>query len=684
MRMFIIIFTIVFMSFGLANSYETELKQMPVPERLDLVKIDITNHSQVKSLDAMGIIINQVRDNYVVAEVKPEMISYLRKIGYQVSVLQQDISGFYYHNFITRSDRGRYLTYTEFVDTMNVIANNHPEICKLETLGFSHNNRLILAMKISDTVWIDEKEPAVYFDGNIHGDEKIGWAICFELIKYIVQNYYDNAFVYDLVNSREIWIVPMINPDGYVNSVRYNGRNVDLNRNFGWMWGNESNCGSDAFSENEATAFYNLFIKQPFVIYTTYHAGDSVISNPWSYTTYDSVPEKFLIWHLAQGYSQSGNYYPYGQGSIIMYLINGSSKDYCYGIGGEVSWSIEVCNTKTPPASWIDPCFNSNRNAMLYLIRKAGQGVHGTVTDSITGEPLYAQIWMQPRNWLSYTSPTNGDFHRFYLPGSYTMIVKCAGYKQETLSVVIPNNTQDSAITLDIKLMPDPLAVQNYGMRVIHNRYVTTSSNRTYPVRALGIHDGVSFQLDNTKWIVIEMAKPIQNKPDYDFTIYRTGTSGSATIKIANNWKGPWTTIGSANSAVSHFDINSSGLDTVRYVRLEAAATFNLDAIEDYAPVPAIEYYNNQLINQSLPIIISPTIASSYLKITCNANFDKDRKFTIYDALGRNLKSFYLPQNQNYIVVDLKDNDNQLLANGIYFVKADKNDRPIIKFTIIK
>ncbi|MEO0077178.1 MAG: T9SS type A sorting domain-containing protein, partial [candidate division WOR-3 bacterium] len=120
------------------------------------------------------------------------------------------------------------------------------------------------------------------------------------------------------------------------------------------------------------------------------------------------------------------------------------------------------------------------------------------------------------------------------------------------------------------------------------------------------------------------------------------------------------------------------------YVRLEATATFNLDAIEDYAPVPAIEYYNNQLINQSLPIIVFPTIATSYLKITCNANFDKDRKFTIYDALGRNLKSFYLPQNQNYIVVDLKDNDNQLLANGIYFVKADKNDRPIIKFTIIK
>jgi len=651
--------------------------QMTRPPRLDLVKIEISDNYQLKQLDNQGFIINQVREGYCVGEASPILIQQLTKQGFKITLMQEDISGFYYNNSLNRDDRGRYLTYAEFVDTMHVLANNHPDICKLETLGFSHSNRLILAMKLSDSVWVDETEPAVYFDGATHGDEKIGWAICFELIKYIVQNYYDNQQIYTLVNSREIWIVPMINPDGYYNSSRYNGRSVDVNRNYGWMWGNESSCGSDAFSENEATAYYNLFVKQPFVVYTTYHAGDSVISNPWSYTSYDTVPEKFLIWHLAQRYSQNGNYYPYGQGSIIMYLINGSSKDYCYGFGGEVSWSIEVCNYKTPSASWIDPCFNSNRNAMLYLIRKAGQGIHGKVTDSLTNEPLYAQIWVYPRNWLSYSSPTKGDFHRFYLPGTYTLMTKCPGYKTDSQTVVVPN-TADSSVFVNIKLVPDSTAIENYAMRVIHTRYVTSSSNRTYPIRSLGVHDGVSFQLDNTKWIVLAMAKPIQNDSGNDFTVYRSSGTGTANVKVSNNWKGPWTSVGTANSANSSFNIGTAGFDTVRYVRLEGSGTFYLDAIEEYVLVSDIdEIENNKLAIEDFDIY--PTLVSSRLNVECKMRFNQDIKFAIYDVLGRDVKSFEIRAGETQTSVNLKN-----LRSGVYFIKAQGIDKPVQRITIIK
>jgi hypothetical protein len=652
--------------------------EMVRPSRLDLIQVETSNYDQLKSLDNQGFIINQVRDGYCVGEASPSLIQGLSKQGYKITLMQEDISGIYYNNFFTRDDRGRYLTYAEFIDTMNVIATNNPEICKLETIGMSHTNRLLLAMKISDTVTVDENEPAVYFDGNTHGDEKIGWAICFELIKYIVRNYYDNQQIFSMVNSREIWIVPMINPDGYVNSSRYNGRSVDVNRNYGWMWGNETSCGSDAFSENEATAYYNLYSKHPFVVYTTYHAGDSVISNPWSYTSYDTIPEKFLVWHLANGYSQNVNHYPYGQGSIIMYLINGSSKDYCYGFGGEVSWSIEVCNTKTPPASWIDPCFNSNRDAMLYLIRKSGQGIHGTVTDSVTGQPLFAQVLVQPRNWLSYASPTKGDFHRFYLPGTYTLITRCPGYKSDTLTAIVPNNTADSSINLNIKLIPDSTAIKNYGMKVVHTRYVTTSSNRTYPVRALGVHDGVPYQLDNTKWIVLAMAKPIQNDSGNDFTVYRSSGTGTATVKVSNNWKGPWTTVGTANSASNSFDITSAGIDTVRYVRLDATSTYNLDAVEEYVLVSGseeIEDWKLKIENFK----IYPSLVSTHLKVDFNVGLKQDVKFIIYDVLGRNVKSFEVKSGEMRALLNLRN-----LRSGIYFIKTEGLDRPVQRFTIIK
>jgi hypothetical protein len=281
-----------------------------------------------------------------------------------------------------------------------------------------------------------------------------------------------------------------------------------------------------------------------------------------------------------------------------------------------------------------------------------------------------------PRNWLSYTSPTKGDFHRFYLPGTYTLITRCAGYKVDTTIVVVPNSN-DSSVTVNIKLIPDSTAIQNYGMRVISNQYVTTSSNRTYPVRALGIHDGVHFQLDNGKWINIAMAKPITNDSGNDFTVYRSSGTSSATVKVSNNWKGPWTTIGTANSANSAFNIGSVGFDTVRYVRLEASGTFYLDAIEEYVLISNIEEKeNHQMIIDNFSIY--PSMVSSWLKVDCNIGLNKDVQFSVYDVLGINIKSFKMNAGEMKTSVNLKN-----LKSGIYFVKAD-NTNLTTRITVIR
>lgn len=676
--LFLLLSTIIF-----ANRWDVAKQEMKLPERLDLVMIQIKNNCQLKELDRMGVIINQVRDSYCLVEISPSLLKNLSRKGYQFEVITENISNLYYENFFTESDRGRYLTYTEFIDTMHVITINNPLICKLETLGLSHQNRLILALKISDSAAIDEMEPAIYFDGNIHGDEKIGWAVCFEFIKYLLNNYNFNPIVTNLVNNREIWIVPMINPDGYVNNVRYNGRNVDLNRNFGWMWGNESNCGASAFSENEATFYYDLYRKQPFVIYTTYHAGDSVISNPWSYTTYDSIPEKFVVWYLSAGYSQRGNNYPYGQGSIIMYTINGSSKDYCYGFAGEVSWSIELHNIKTPPASAINPTFNINKEAMLWLCHKAGHGIRGRVYDSLTGQPLHAQIWMYPRNYLSYSSPVNGDFHRFYLPGMYNVIVQCAGYKPETSLVIIPASAESTAVT-NYAMIVDSNAVNNFAMQVISCNYVATSTNRTYPVRALGAHDSVAYQLDNGKWIVLEMAKPIRNDSGFDLTVFRSQGSGSATVKVSNNWKGPWTVIGTANANRTHFDLATVSFDSAKYVRLDGVGTFYLDAIEKYKPTSVMLEHNKNVIPQDFSLQLQNNITQTKLRLNYPYLNNNELALSVYDINGIKVNKIILPKASNSFIYDLKNNQNKELANGVYFIKVDGINLPAARFIVIR
>lgn len=319
----------------------------------DLVKLTDITPGDLKILDRMGVVINEVGDGHLIAEVPKSLLPGLRESGYQLEIIHSDIDDFYRDNYERKGPYSVYLSYTQYRDSMIKMAQTYPHICRLETLGYSHQNRLLLAMKISDNPQVDEVEPALHLEGNIHGNEKITWGVNFLLVGYLLKNYATNPQIKDLIDNREIWIAPMVNPDGYNSSSRYNARWVDLNRNWGWMWGNEYACGSDFFSENESWKFMEHFWRHPFVIYASYHAGTIYISEPWSYSRYLQPPEQNLIRHLSQGYSRYTGY-PYGQGSVGMYPINGCTKDYDYGCGGEIGWSIEVCRYKTPPAESID------------------------------------------------------------------------------------------------------------------------------------------------------------------------------------------------------------------------------------------------------------------------------------------------------------------------------------------
>jgi hypothetical protein len=345
-------------------------------------------------------------------------------------------------------------------------------------------------------------------------------------------------------------------------------------------------------------------------------------------------PEQNLIQYLSAGYSDWTGY-PYGQGSIGMYPINGCTKDYDYGCGGEIAWSVEVCYIKTPHPDSIDVVFERDRPAMLGLMDEAEKGIHGQVTDSLTGEPLYALIYVGPSDWLSYSCPVNGDFHRFYLPGTYDVTVFCPGYEPKTMwDVVVPADVPDSSVYLDIQLMPNA-DLPVYATRMIGSRYVNSSSNLTYPVWALGPHDSQAYRLDGTKWIVLAFDFPIRNGPGNDLSIYRSSGSGSATVKVGNDWRGNWQTIGTANSAIHEFDIGTVGLDSVCYVRLEASSQFMLDAVEAVQFAPGIAQGGSQQIAEYLKIAIRPTILSKSTMLTIDNPHDKPVFIQVFNTLGQ-------------------------------------------------
>ncbi len=665
----VLIVAVALLFFGVAISAQADAHR-------DLIRISGVHPDQIQDIELLGVVLNGIEHGNIIAEAGCDQEAQLGKMGYSVELITHNIDEVYCKNSKTFTPYAWYMPYTHYRDTMVTIAQNNSSFIRLETLGYSASSRQILIMKFSDNPNIHENEPGVHFEANIHGDEAITFANHMEMVKYLASNYGTDTLVTRLINEREIWIAPLVNPDGYEGHHRRNNNNVDLNRNWGWTWGDASAPGASPMSEPESRAFLYHFWRHPVVLDASYHSGTEYISYPWSYQRYDSIPEKRLVHFLSQRYS-SYNSYPYGQGATGMYPFNGSTKDYDYGTSGTMSWSIEIHITKWPDASQIVPTFNLNRGAMLELAHHGAQGIHGIITDAVTGRPVHAQVWVSPCNWPSFNDTALGDYHRFYLPGTYEVTFRSPGYCDTTVSDVIVPNSGDSAVTVNVQLTPD-INVPLFGFRVVYNRYVSTSSNHTYPNSALGEHDGQAFQLESGKYVCIDMDKPIHDQTGVDFTVYRSSGSGSATVQGANSWLGQWVNIGTANSPETSFDLSSTSLDSVRYLKLTASGTFYFDAIEG-VNYTGIEEQNKTLQSIPLSFHLKPNPCAGPVRFSFNRK--PEQNLLIYAPTGRLVRTL---APSKILVWNRLDNSNRPVPAGVYFARLDHSNASPVRVIIAR
>ena len=90
----------------------------------------------------------------------------------------------------------------------------HPSIVDVFSIGKSYQGRAIWAAKISDNVGTDENEPEVLFDALHHAREHLTVEQALYLLHLLADNYGSDPTITNLVNTREVWIVFMLNPDG--------------------------------------------------------------------------------------------------------------------------------------------------------------------------------------------------------------------------------------------------------------------------------------------------------------------------------------------------------------------------------------------------------------------------------------------------------------------------------------
>lgn len=545
------------------------------------VRIEISGQQQAQKLHDLHFNADFYND-HAVAYVVPTEYDRLVDLGFKCEVLIDDLNK-HYKNFW--DNRDEYHSYQEIIDLMDSLVDAFPAICSKTVYGTSVEGRELSALKISDSVSTDENEPEVMFDGGIHGDEIGTSENCIRFARMLCVEYGSDSTVTDLIDSREIWIYPMVNPDGRVNMSRYNSIGVDLNRDWGYMWDGWGNSYG-AYSQVESKALRECMYENQFVVHTTYHSGTEYISCPWSYRS-SFAPDKTHIDYLASVYSSTSGYgnMTYGQGNTGMYAINGSTKDGNYGMMGSVSWSMEISYDKQPPTSQILLYYNYNEPAMLAMIEHSGYGLQGTVTDINTGNPVKAIVYVDDL-LQTYNDPTVGDYHKYITPGTYSITVSANGYETQTVdNVVVPDYS--SVATTDFQLHPDS---GEYAYRIVSCQIPGNNEDDEGSTQAVfGTPDSINYSIGKNGWVVVDMQEPIVDGEGNDIIIYEGDDIGEGYSCYASTSEdGPWTLVGDGTGTTG-FDFSNNSIDHAQFIKIEddgdGSASgndvgFDLDAIE--------------------------------------------------------------------------------------------------------
>ncbi|MFQ5641178.1 MAG: M14 family metallopeptidase [bacterium] len=302
-------------------------------------------------------------------------------------------------------DAGLYHTYAEIQQELQDLQNSFPSIAKVFDLGKSIQKRSIWAIKISDNVaQQEEDEPEVLFIGGHHAREWISIDVPFLLAKHLLENYSADEAIRNYIDNGQIWIIPLLNPDGHQYSVttnrlwRKNRRNngdgsfgVDLNRNYAFQWGGPGSSGDteseiyrgpSPFSEPESQVIRDFANQHNFLAMISYHNFSQLVLYPWGHTN-APAPDQALLNTLAQTMADSilkvhGRRYV-AQQSSDLYLASGDATDWLYGETSVPSYTIELRPTSSFPGfqlpeSEIQPTFEENVPAALFLIDWSQKG----------------------------------------------------------------------------------------------------------------------------------------------------------------------------------------------------------------------------------------------------------------------------------------------------------------------
>ncbi|WP_282794913.1 M14 family metallopeptidase [Streptomyces sp. CC224B] len=367
------------------------------------------------AIAATGVSVDEAGEHAVVVTADAAQAARLRALGYTLKALPKPPAR-------TDGERARvrdfppadsrYHNYAEMNAEINQRLQQYPNLMSRRVIGKSYQGRDIVAIKISDNVGTDENEPEVLFTHHQHAREHLTVEMALYLLRELGAGYGSDARVTKMVNEREIWIVPDLNPDGgeydiasgSYRSWRKNRQpnsgstavGTDMNRNWNYRWGccggSSSSPGSETYRGPRAESAPEVKVvadfvrsrvvggKQQIKAGIDFHTYSELVLWPYGYTYADTAPgltqdDRDAFATVGRKMAASNGYTP--EQSSDLYITDGSIDDWLWGDQKIFGYTFEMYPSSAggggfyPPDEVIERETSRNRDAVLQLLENA-------------------------------------------------------------------------------------------------------------------------------------------------------------------------------------------------------------------------------------------------------------------------------------------------------------------------
>ena len=404
-------------------------------EKYSRVKV-YANAGQLNALHAKGISFDELAertDSYIIGDFSSREIALMNATKTRVDVIIPDLT----QDFLKRNKEtsvntdnmrtggtppgftygsmGGYLTYAQMVTELDELKTMYPNLITTKSsIGTSIEGRQLWMVKISDNPDTEEaSEEGVFYSGLYHAREPISMVNLVYFMQYILSRYGTDPEITCLINNRELYFVPCVNPDGYVYNQttnpngggfwRKNRRNngngtfgVDLNRNFPYNWGfdntgsstittAEDYRGTAASSEPEIVAVQNFVNSNQLTIAMNNHTYGNKVILPFEFNSSQTSNETH--YNNVAALLTADNNFQYGkQVPMVGYAANGTVDDWMYGSKGLYSFTVETSHDSDgfwPAQAKIIPTCEKNLDMNIAAAWGAGNYIRPRVQPNL-------------------------------------------------------------------------------------------------------------------------------------------------------------------------------------------------------------------------------------------------------------------------------------------------------------